>query len=35
MVAVMNKLVRVLFAMLSKGQCFCHSSLSPELVSDS
>lgn len=35
MVAVMNKLVRVLFAMLSKGQCFCHSSLSPELISDS
>jgi hypothetical protein len=35
MIAVMNKLVRVLFAMLSKGECFCHSSLSPNPISNS
>lgn len=33
MIAVVNKLIRVLFAMLSKGQCFQHPLPSSELVS--
>ena len=35
MIAVVNKLVRVLFAMLYKGQCFKHPAQSPMLISDS
>jgi hypothetical protein len=35
MVAVVNKLIRVLFAMLSMGQCFRHTTVSPQLISNS
>ena len=35
MIAVVNKLIRVLFAMLSKGQCFQHPAQAPCLISDS